>query len=45
MIPLIRDRHQSEHSEVKKLAQQIIDAQQKEIGMMKKWQAAWGGAK
>jgi uncharacterized protein (DUF305 family) len=35
----------SKHSEVKKLAQQIIDAQQKEIGMMKKWQAAWGGAK
>jgi uncharacterized protein (DUF305 family) len=37
--------NKSEHAEVKKLAQQIIDAQQKEIGMMKKWKAAWGGAK
>lgn len=37
--------NKSEHSEVKELAQQIIDAQQKEIEMMKKWKAAWGGAK
>ena len=37
--------NKSEHSEVKKLAQQIIDAQQNEIGMMNKWQTAWGGAK
>jgi uncharacterized protein (DUF305 family) len=37
--------NKSEHSEVKNLAQQIIDAQQKEIEMMKKWKAAWGGAK
>jgi len=34
----------SEHSEVKKLAQQIIDAQQKEIETMKQWKAAWGSS-
>jgi len=34
--------NKAEHPEVKKLAEQIIDAQQKEIEMMKKWQAAWG---
>jgi uncharacterized protein (DUF305 family) len=37
--------NKSEHSEVKKLAQQIIDAQQKGIEMMNQWKAAWGGAK
>ncbi len=31
----------SEHPEIKTLAQQIIDAQQKEIEMMNKWKAAW----
>jgi len=35
----------SEHSEVKKLAQQIIDAQQKEIGMMNEWKTASGSTK
>jgi len=37
--------NKSKQSEVKKLAQRIIDAQQKEIGTMKNWKAAWGGAK
>jgi len=35
----------SEHPEIKTLAQQIIDAQQKEIEMMNKWKAEWRGAK
>jgi len=35
----------SEHPEIKTLAQQIIDAQQKEIEMMNKWKAEWSGAK
>lgn len=35
----------AEHPEIKKLAQQIIDAQEKEIAQMSKWKAAWGGAK
>ena len=33
----------AEHPEIKKLAQQIIDAQDKEIAQMSKWKAAWGG--
>lgn len=33
----------SEHPEIKKLAQQIIDAQDKEIAQMNKWKAAWAG--
>lgn len=33
----------AEHPEIKKLAQQIIDAQEKEIAQMNKWKAAWGG--
>lgn len=32
----------AEHPEIKKLAQQIIDAQQKEIDQMGKWKTAWG---
>jgi len=35
----------AEHPEIKKLAQQIIDAQEKEIAQMNKWKAAWSGAK
>jgi len=35
----------SEYPEIKTLAQQIIDVQQKEIEMMNKWKAAWSGAK
>ena len=35
----------AEHQEIKKLAQQIIVAQQKEIEEMSKWRAAWVGAK
>jgi uncharacterized protein (DUF305 family) len=35
----------SEHPEIKKLGQQIIDAQEKEIAQMNKWKAAWSGAK
>ena len=31
----------AEHSEIKKLAEQIIKAQQPEIDQMKKWQTAW----
>lgn len=34
----------SEHTEIKTLAQQIMDAQQKEIEMMNKWKTAWTGA-
>ncbi|MBA3440693.1 MAG: DUF305 domain-containing protein [Pyrinomonadaceae bacterium] len=32
----------AEHPEIKRLAQQIIDAQEKEIAQMNKWKAAWG---
>ncbi|HWW75905.1 MAG TPA: DUF305 domain-containing protein [Pyrinomonadaceae bacterium] len=35
----------AEHPEIKKLARQIIDAQEKEIAQMDKWKSAWGGAK
>ena len=35
----------AEHQEIKKLAQQIIVAQQKEIEQMSKWRAAWVGAR
>ncbi len=35
----------AEHPEIKKLAQQIIAAQQKEIEQMSKWRAAWANAK
>ncbi len=35
----------AEHQEIKKLAQQIIVAQQKEIEQMSKWRTAWVGAK
>ncbi len=34
----------AEHPEIKRLAQAIIDAQEKEIAQMKKWKAAWSGA-
>jgi len=34
----------AEHPEIKRLAQQIIDAQAKEIAQMSKWKAAWGGS-
>jgi len=33
--------NKAEHAEIKTLAQQIIDAQQKEIEMMNNWKAAW----
>jgi len=32
----------AEHPEIKRLAQGIIDAQEKEIAQMSKWKAAWG---
>ena len=35
----------AEHAEVKALARKIIDAQQKEIGMMTTWKAAWSDTK
>jgi len=35
----------AEHPEIKKLGQQIIDAQEKEIAQMSKWKTAWGAAK
>ncbi len=35
----------SGHPEIKLLAQQIIEAQEKEIAQMNKWKAAWSGAK
>lgn len=35
----------AEHTEIKTLAQQIMDAQQKEIEMMNNWKTAWAGAK
>jgi len=35
----------SQRPEVKKLAQEIIDAQQQEIDMMKRWTAEWKAAK
>lgn len=35
----------AEHSEIKKLAQQIIAAQQREIDQMSAWKAAWSRAK
>ncbi len=34
----------AEHPEIKRLAQGIIAAQEKEIAQMSKWKAAWGGA-
>ncbi|MDQ3255785.1 MAG: DUF305 domain-containing protein [Acidobacteriota bacterium] len=34
----------AEHPEIKRLAQQIIDAQEHEIAQMNKWKSAWGGA-
>lgn len=33
----------AEHPEIKKLSQQIMDAQQKEIEQMSHWKTAWGG--
>ena len=35
----------AEHAEVKALARKILDAQQKEIGMMTTWKAAWSDTK
>lgn len=35
----------AEHPEVKRLAQKIIDEQEREIGMMNKWKSSWGGAR
>ena len=34
-------QRKAEHPEIKKLAEQVIKAQQPEIEQMKKWQAAW----
>lgn len=31
----------AEHPELKRLAQEIIDAQEREIGMMNKWKGSW----
>lgn len=33
--------NRAEHPEIKRLAQQIIDAQEREIGMMNKWKGSW----
>ncbi|HJQ09328.1 MAG TPA: DUF305 domain-containing protein [Candidatus Saccharimonadales bacterium] len=33
---------QAKHQEIKNLSKAIIDAQQKEIDEMKRWQASWG---
>ena len=35
----------AQHQEIKDLAQRIIDAQRREIEMMKQWQQAWQAAK
>ncbi len=32
----------AKHDEIKKMARDIISAQQQEIDMMKQWEAAWG---
>ncbi|MBA3320581.1 MAG: DUF305 domain-containing protein [Pyrinomonadaceae bacterium] len=34
----------AEHPEIKRIAQGIISAQEREIAQMKKWKQAWGGA-
>ena len=34
----------AEHPEIRKLAQQIIDSQSREIAEMNKWKAAWSGS-
>lgn len=41
-VTMSKDAEQkAEHPEIKKLAEQIINAQQPEIKQMKKWQTAW----
>lgn len=44
-IDMAKLAHQNaKHGEVKKMADDIISAQSKEIAMMKSWQAEWGYA-
>lgn len=35
----------AEHPQIKKLAQQIIDSQSREVAQMNQWKMAWGGGK
>ena len=40
MAELSADR--AEHEEVRRLSEEIVDAQEREIGQMRRWQKQWG---